>query len=86
MCSSEMLSTTGSPLRGQREPPRTSAMANSAKAAIAERMAMVHSAEKLSRRTLLTGQTRPQASTTVMSAAMPARRDASGAAGLTASR
>ena len=60
MCSSAMLSTTGTSARGgSASLPRTSAMTNSANVAIAERMAMVHSAEKLSSRTLFTGHTRP---------------------------
>src|SRR5688572_9110085 len=82
MCSSVMLSNTGtSARRGRTRLPRASDSPTSARAPIAERMADIHKGGSVSRSTLFTGHVTPQASTTVMSMIAPRRRDPSAAVG-----
>src|SRR5687768_8358146 len=77
MCSSVMLSSTGtSARRGSTRAPRASESTRSATAPMAQRSADIQRGGRLSRSTLFTGHVMPHASTTVASMSAPSRRSA----------
>src|SRR5260370_33076204 len=73
-----LISTGRSPVGGRATRPRQAVRAKRATVAIAERKVTAQSGDRLPRINLLTGHVRPQAETTISSAAMRCRRGLGG--------